>query len=313
LSAFPRQFAANFFVENFIANSEKMREAVRLAERVAPTDSTVLITGESGTGKNRLARFIHQKSKRKAAVSVTIDCAALPRELLETELFGYEKGSFTGATEAKPGRLEAANEATLLLDEIALLSVEAQAKLLRVLEEREFERIGGRRTFKIDARVIATTNVDLETAVKQKTFRADLFFRLNVVRIELPPLRERQTDIADLAEHFLRFFAAKHARPNLKLKPDALDVLQNHDFPGNLRELANLIERAVIVTNENEITAAAFPVFSPSNKWLTLAELEEKHVLETLSKTAGNKTEAAKMLGISRKNLYERLARREQK
>lgn len=286
-----------------------MREAIRLAERVAPTDSTVLITGESGTGKNWLARFIHQKSKRNANDSVTIDCAALPRELLETELFGYEKGSFTGATEAKPGRLEAAHTGTLLLDEIALLSVEAQAKLLRVLEEREFERIGGRRTIQIDARVIATTNVDLETAVEQKTFRADLFFRLNVVRIELPPLRERQKDIADLAEHFLRFFAAKHARPNLKLKSEALAVLQNHDFPGNLRELANLIERAVIVTNENEITVAAFPIFSPSNKWLTLAELEEKHVHLTLSKTEGNKTEAAKMLGISRKNLYEKLAR----
>lgn len=300
---------------NLVANSEKMQAIMRVATRVAPTDATVLITGESGTGKNALAEFIHSKSKRAANNLVKIDCAALPTDLLEAELFGYERGAFSGATEAKPGRLEAAHKSTLLLDEIALLPVEAQAKLLRVIEQREFERLGGRKTFKIDVRLIAATNVDLETAIERKTFREDLFFRINVVRIELPPLRERQADILDLSEYFLRFFAAKHGRGNFILAKDAAAILQKYDFPGNIRELSNLLERAVLTADNNKITINDFPpsIQNPKKmngeKWLSLAEIETGHIRETLLLTKGNKAEAARLLGISRKNLYEKIAR----
>ncbi len=302
---------------NLVANSEKMQAIVRVASRVAPTNATVLITGESGTGKNALAEFIHAKSKRAASNLVKIDCASLPRDLLEAELFGYERGAFTGATEAKPGRLESAHKSTLLLDEIALLPIEAQAKLLRVIEHREFERLGGRKTFKIDVRLIAATNVDLETAIERKTFREDLFFRLNVVRIEVPPLRERQADISDLSDCFLRLFAVKHGFENLVLAKDAAEVLQKYDFPGNIRELSNLLERAILTADSNKLTLKDFPssiqnAQKESEKWLTLAQLEARYVRETLLLTRGNKAEAARLLGISRKNLYERIARREE-
>lgn len=302
-------------MKKLVANSEKMQTVVRIAERVAPTDSTVLITGESGTGKNALCEFIHAKSKRADRELVNIDCAALPKDLIEAELFGFERGAFTGATESKAGRLEAAHKSTLLLDEIALVPFESQAKLLRVLEEREFERLGGRKIFKIDVRVIATTNVKLETAIERKTFREDLFFRLNVMRIELPPLRERQADIPDLCEYFLRFFSVKHGLENIALEKNALALLQKYDFPGNIRELSNLLERAVLTADSNKITVGNLPPLLQNTRrdktWLTLAELEEHHVRETLVLTRGNKSEAAKLLGISRKNLYERLARHE--
>ena len=301
---------------DLIAKSEKMRAIVHIAARVAPTDATVLITGESGTGKNALAEFIHASSKRAASDFIKIDCAALPPDLLEAELFGYERGAFTGATEAKPGRLESAHKSTLLLDEIALLPIEAQAKLLRVIQQREFERLGGRKTFKIDVRLIAATNVDLETAIERKTFREDLFFRLNVVRIEVPPLRERQADISDLSDYFLRFFAVKHGFENLVLAKDVAEVLQRYDFPGNIRELSNLLERAALTADDNKLTLKNFPssiqnASKESEKWLTLAQLEARHVCKTLLLTKGNKAEAARLLGISRKNLYERLARDE--
>src|ERR1041384_5080608 len=181
-----------------------MREAVRLASRVAEPDRNVLVTGESGAGKDALALFIHRRSRRASGPFVKIDCASLPRELLEAELFGYERGAFTGATQAKPGRLEAAHKGTLVLDEIAHLSTDAQAKLLRVIERREFERLGGRRTVRVDARLLALTNVDLDEAVRRKAFRPDLFYRLNVVRIHVPPLRERTEDVAALARQFLK-------------------------------------------------------------------------------------------------------------
>src|SRR5256714_534345 len=224
-----------------------MREAVRLAARVAQTDANVLVTGESGAGKDALALFIHQQSKRARAPYVKIDCASLPHELLEAELFGYERGAFTGATQAKPGRLEAAHKGTLVLDEIAHLTTDAQAKLLRVIERREFERLGGRRTVRVDARLIALTNVDLDDAVRRRAFRADLFFRLNVVRIHVPPLRERREDIAALARQFLKTYAAKHGRPARQLAADALKLLESYEWLGKLRELAHVLERAVIV------------------------------------------------------------------
>ena len=301
-----------------VAQSEAMREVLRLAERVAVTDANVLITGESGAGKDALALFIHVRSQRAAQSFIKIDCAALPNDLLEAELFGYERGAFTGATEARPGRLEAAHKGTLVLDEVAHLSTDAQAKLLRVIERREFERLGGRRTIKVDARLIVLTNVDLEEAVRRKRFREDLFYRLNVVHIHVPPLREHQEDIAELAKRFLKIYAAKHGRSVMSLSTEALALLQSYAWPGNVRELANIIERAVIVAEGERIEErdlaetlrAATLMQGREKRWRTLAEVEAEHISETLTATKGNKSKAARLLGISRKNLYEKLARR---
>jgi DNA-binding NtrC family response regulator len=303
-------------VIEIVTHSEVMREVVRLAERVAGTDANVLITGESGSGKDALALFIHTHSRRAAHDLVKIDCASLPSELLEAELFGYERGAFTGATESKPGRLEAANKGTLLLDEVAHLSTDAQAKLLRVIEEREFERLGGRRSIKVDARLIALTNVDLEDAVNRRSFREDLFYRLNVVRLHLPPLRERREDIRALARKFLKTYANKHGRTATSLSIEACAVLEAYEFPGNVRELANTIERAVIVASGAKIEESDLPeslrvavALSRRRTRQTLAEVEADYVAETLIAAKGNKSEAARILGISRKNLYERLER----
>jgi DNA-binding NtrC family response regulator len=306
-------------VIELVAQSPAMREVLRLAERVAVTDANVLITGESGTGKDALALFIHQHSPRSTNELVKIDCASLPSELLEAELFGYERGAFTGATEAKPGRLEAAHKGTLLLDEIAHLSTDAQAKLLRVIERREFERLGGRRTIKVDARLIALTNVDLEDAVKRRSFREDLFYRLNVVRLHLSPLRERREDVKELAQRFLKTYAGKHGRRVNAISPQAHTALEAYEFPGNARELANTIERAVIVSSSEKIEPADLPdslhaavaLQRRRTRRQTLAELEADYVAETLLAAKGNKSEAARLLGISRKNLYEKLARYE--
>jgi DNA-binding NtrC family response regulator len=294
-----------------------MREVLRLAERVAATDANVLITGESGAGKDALAQFVHAHSKRAASDLVKIDCASLPKDLLEAEIFGYERGAFTGATESKPGRFEAAHKGTLLLDEIAYLTVDAQAKLLRVIERKEFERLGGKRTITVDARLIALTNVDLENAVKQKSFREDLFYRLNVVRLHVPPLRERREDIRELAQKFLRSYADKHGRKTSGFSSKALETLTNYDFPGNVRELANAVERACIVASNARIENEDLPeslrtavaMKEKTARRLTLAEIEEEYVKETLRFTKGNKSEAARLLGISRKNLYEKLER----
>jgi len=304
-------------VIELVAHSEAMREAVRLADRVATTDANVLITGESGAGKDALALYVHRQSKRAAGLFVKIDCAALPAELLEAELFGYERGAFTGASEAKPGRLEAAHRGTLVLDEIAHLSTDAQAKLLRVIERREFERLGGRRTVRVDARLVALTNVDLDEAVRRRAFRSDLFYRLNVVRIHVPPLRERRGDIRKLAQGFLKTYSAKHGRRALRIEPDALRLLETYDFPGNVRELAHVLERAVIVADGERVEVehlpdsvrAAASLQKRREARMTLAELEAAYIVETLAAVRGNKSEAARLLGISRKNLYERLAR----
>lgn len=300
-----------------VALSGAMREVVGLAERVATTDANVLVTGESGAGKDALAWFIHSRSPRAAQALVKIDCATLPADLLEAELFGYERGAFTGASEAKPGRLEAAHRGTLVLDEIAHLSLAAQAKLLRVIEHREFERLGGRQTIEVDARLVALTNADLKHAVERKVFRDDLFYRLNVVQIQLPPLRERSEDLDELGREFLKAFALKHGRPAKQISAEAWKYLRAYDFPGNIRELANIIERAVIVSTGAEIEAADLPESirvaaarrERKAQRPTLAEVESEYIRETLTATKGNKTEAARILGISRKNLYERLAR----
>jgi transcriptional regulator with PAS, ATPase and Fis domain len=304
-------------VIEIVALSDAMREVIRLAERVAATDANVLVTGESGAGKDALALFMHSHSPRRGAALVKIDCAALPSELLEAELFGYERGAFTGATEARPGRLEGAHKGTLVLDEVAHLSVEAQAKLLRVIEEREFERLGGRQIIKVDARLVALTNVDLDTAVKRRSFREDLFYRLNVMRLHLPPLRERREDIEKLARSFLTTYAAKHGRGVAGMTPETLAVLKAYEFPGNVRELSNTIERAVIVASDSILQVVDLPeamrfsvlMGERARQRRTLAQVEADYISETLLAVGGNKSEAARLLGISRKNLYERLAR----
>jgi len=306
-------------VIEIFARSKGMREVVDLAERVSTTASNVLITGESGVGKDVLASFIHLKSPRAQAPYVKIDCATLPGELLEAELFGFERGAFTGATEAKPGRLEAADNGTIVLDEIAHLSVDAQAKLLRVIDEREFERLGGRKTLKLDARLIALTNVDLDEAVKRQAFRADLFYRLNVVRIHVPPLRERDDDLLQLVKHFISQYSAKHGRKVVGIAAPALAILRAYEFPGNARELANILERAVIVARGKRIDVEDLPssvsaaVRTQSAKPMSLAQLEAIYIADILASTSGNKTETARILGISRKNLYEKIARYELK
>ena len=299
------------------ARSQGMREAVSLAERVSSTDANVLITGESGAGKDLLASYIHLKSKRSAHPFVKIDCATLPGELLEAELFGFERGAFTGAVETKAGRFEAADKGTVVLDEIAHLSIDAQAKLLRVIERREFERLGGRKTIKLDARLIALTNVDLDAAVKVGRFREDLFYRLNVINIRVPPLRERKEDLSQLVEHFLKLYSYKHGRNVQRPTADARELLKAYDYPGNARELANIIERAVIVAGgkkleEQDLPAglsAAVSAQQLKEKPRSLAQVEADYISEILAATGGNKTECARILGISRKNLYEKIAR----
>ncbi len=301
-----------------VARSEAMREAVRLAERVAETDANVLVTGESGAGKDALAFYIHSKSNRAEQPFVKIDCATLPPDLLEAELFGYQRGAFTGAGEDKPGRLEASHKGTLVLDEIAYLTIESQAKLLRVIETREFERLGGRRTIKVDARLIALTNVDLSDAVNRKHFREDLYYRLNVVHIKVPSLRERKEDLPDLAQGFVEMYGAKHARPATQLSPTVVHLLSEYYCPGNVRELANTIERAVIMSTGTRIDveqlpesiSAAVQVQRRRKQPPSLAVIEAEYVDEVLAAAKGNKTVAARILGISRKNLYEKLARK---
>jgi two-component system response regulator AtoC len=305
-------------VIEIVARSEAMREAVRLADRVAGTDANVLITGESGVGKDAIAFYIHSKSSRATHSFVKIDCATLPGGLLEAELFGYERGAFTGASEGKPGRLEASHRGTLVLDEIAYLSTDSQAKLLRVIETREFERLGGRKVIKVDARLLALTNVDLSDAVKRQNFREDLYYRLHVVHIKVPSLRERAEDLPELTQSFVDSYSAKHGRQVSGVSSEALSLLKEYEFPGNVRELANTIERAVIVSTAKRIEVGDLPepiraavrVQRRRERPPSLAEVEAEHVMEVLASTKGNKTEAAKILGISRKNLYEKLARR---
>jgi len=300
-----------------VANSPAMQKVAELIDRVAATGSNVLVLGESGTGKDAAARLIHDRSSRRERPFVKIDCAALPEELLESELFGYEKGAFTGATESKPGRFEAADGGTLVLDEIASLVPSSQAKLLRVIEERNFERLGGKQPIKIDVRIIALANIDIKEAVRARTFRDDLYYRLAVVTIELPRLVDRLEDLPQLAGEFVRQFASRSGRSGISLSSSALDALSGHDFPGNVRELRNIIEHAVLTASENVIDVAGLPEYLRSAARLmqsrkakpSLAELEAVYIREVLEYTRGNKTRAAEILGISRKNLYEKMRR----
>lgn len=302
---------AEQILASWVAADTLSLELVEKARRVAASASTLLIRGESGTGKELLASLIHYLGAGRDEPLVKIDCASLPRELMESELFGYERGAFTGAVQAKRGRLELAGAGTLLLDEIAVLTPAMQAKLLRVLEEKRFERLGDNRTITLSARVIALTNADLEKAVADGAFRQDLFYRLNVIPIVVPPLRERRGDIRALVEHFLPQLGELHRRPHRHVSAAALALLEAYDYPGNVRELRNLLERALVQGQGPEITPADLPhrVRESTPRKMTLEELERSYIAEVLDATRGKKGRAAEILGISRKTLLEKRKR----
>jgi DNA-binding NtrC family response regulator len=295
-----------------VAESESMKRVFQLAGQVAPQPTTVLLTGESGTGKEVVARFVHRRSPRRDHAFVAVNCAAIAETLLESELFGHEKGSFTGATQTRRGRFELADGGTLFLDEIAEMGVNLQAKLLRVLQEQQFERIGGDRTMTVDVRVIAATNKDLDQSIANQSFREDLYYRLNVFPIHIPPLRERRDDILPLAESFLRSLTARMGKPKPSLSQEAGELLRNHDWPGNARELANAIERALIVSQSGTIDIEDLPLkhepgsAKPGRPGL-LAQVERTAILESLARNNGDRKAAAEELGISLRTLQYRL------
>lgn len=295
--------------ENFIVGHHPViQNLYRLIYTVAPTDATVLIEGESGTGKELVARLIHKRSPRADNPFVAVDCGAIPDSLLESELFGYEKGAFTGATARKRGRFERANGGTLFLDELTSLPLSSQAKLLRVLQDRMIERLGGNKAIPIDVRLIAATNRDLDEAVAKKQFREDLYYRLNIVKLKTPPLRDRNSDIPILAEHFIQKHRAKLNSPVNGISKEALKALMEYTWPGNVRELENAIEHALIMAKDSMIMIHDLPSLSDSQKSFSrLDEAERSLLIKAIKDAGGNKYKAAKMLGIPRSSLYSKL------
>ena len=306
-----------------VYQSEAMRGVVELAESAARLDSTVIITGESGTGKDVLARFIHARSARSDSPLITVNCGAMPESLFESEFFGHEKGAFTGASALKRGLIEAADGSTLFLDEIGEMPLSVQVKLLHFLEQGRFRRVGSTRDQTVDVRVIAATNRHLPQDVREGRFRADLFYRLNVVSLHILPLRERPTDIPALIEYFLTLYRQRFNRPALSLSEDALQRLQNFSWPGNIRELRNCLERAIALSPTDTIEAAQLALsgdggqalgvseksqtVTPDAQPSTLYELERQHILHVLSEAGGNRERAAAILGISARTLYRKL------
>jgi len=307
----------------WISADPASQRLLELAQKVAIAPATLLISGESGSGKDHLARLVHELGLRRDAPFLKIDCASLPPQLVESELFGHERGAFTGAVERKLGRLELGGTGTIVLDEVAALSPEAQGKLLRVLQERTFERLGGTETLRIEARLIALTNVDLPAAVKSGSFREDLYFRLNVLTLEVPPLRERRADILPLAEHLLAILRSIHARPNAQLSDSARRMLSAYAWPGNVRELRNALERAVVFSRPaggtaverdllepedfpENVRAAAPGAASPVAGLRSLEEVEREVIAATLEATHYQIGRSAEALGISRKTLLEK-------
>lgn len=293
-----------------VAESEIMKHIFRLAAQVAHQPTTVLLTGESGTGKEVVARFIHSGSPRRDHAFIAVNCAAITETLLESELFGHEKGAFTGATQNRRGRFELADGGTLFLDEVAEMGFGLQAKLLRVLQEQQFERIGSDRTMTVDVRVIAATNKDLGRCIADKSFREDLFYRLNVFPIHIPPLRERRDDILPLAQSFLRKISGRMGKTAPSISPDAGELLRSYGWPGNARELANAIERALIVSQSSSIEIEDFPLKHETAKLTRpglLAEIERTAILESLQRNKGDRRATSEELGISLRTLQYRL------
>lgn len=311
-AAAARPSPAEQILSSWIAADSHSLKLLENARRIAASpSSTVLIQGESGTGKELLASVIHYLGVGRDEPLVKIDCASLPRELMESELFGYERGAFTGAAQMKRGRLELAGSGTLVLDEIAALTPTMQTKLLRVMEDKRFERLGGNRPITLAARIVALTNADLEQAVAQGAFRQDLFYRLNVIPLVVPPLRERRGDIGPLIEYFLGRLGEVHRRPAPKVSSSARALLGAYEYPGNVRELRNLLERALVQAQGPELTPADLPerVRESSPRKMTLEELERAYIAEVLDATRGKKGRAAEILGISRKTLLEKRKR----
>ena len=317
-----------FKVEGIIGTSAKLKEVIDKMKLVAPSRATILIEGESGTGKELIAQAIHQSSPRSRGAFVAVHCAALSENLLESELFGHERGSFTGATERRIGRFESADGGTLFLDEIGEISSSTQVKLLRFLETKSIERVGGSKPLELDVRLVAATNRNLERMVREGKFREDLFFRLNVVRLEMPPLRDRPEDIPLLLAHFIKFFSEENGVPPLTVEPGALRTLQAYPWPGNIRELRNFAENAVVLRRGGSLTeydlepkfrgpAApdtgpvsdlphAKPATAPSS--LSVEENEKRLLREALLKARGNRTRAAELMGVSRRTLHRKIA-----
>jgi DNA-binding NtrC family response regulator len=305
--------------ENLVARSRPMQEIMDTVMRIGPTRATVLLCGESGVGKDMIARVLHHHSPRRDRPFVKINCTAIPENLMESELFGYEKGAFTGAASAKPGKFEQADTGTVFLDEIGDVPAPIQVKLLRVLQEREFERLGSNKTRQVDVRVIAATNADLRRALEEGRFREDLYYRLNVMPINIPPLRERREDIPVLAERFLARSAADSGSLVEDFSDEAMEVLRNYDWPGNVRQLENVIERSVLLASGRRLEAAEIrldtvprnrnhegPAFLPEG--VTLDEFEQSVIREALRRANGNKSLAARMLGLTRNAFRYRLA-----
>ena len=314
------ELSRQFGFDNIIGQNPAIQKAYVLAAQVAQTTATVLILGETGTGKEFLARSIHYQSKRSHGPFIKVSCAALPETMLESELFGHEKGSFTGAITRRAGRFELADGGSIFLDEIGDVSPALQLKLLRVLAEKQFERVGGSETLQVDARIIAATNRDLVKAIKDKTFREDLFYRLNVITMNLPPLRDRKEDIAVLAEHFIAKHCSETGKQIGGLSQEALQALTSYDWPGNIRELENCIERAVILTNSDVISARDLYFFSHESAVLNpakatessgalgpLRDVEKQHIEKVLAACDWHQTKAAQILEIDRKTLRNKI------
>ncbi len=312
------EMGASLDLKSLVGDSPALQKSLKAIEMVAPTDSTVLITGETGTGKELVAQAIHRLSPRRQKALITVNCAALPPTLIESELFGHEKGAFTSATARKLGRFELAHGGTIFLDEVGELPIDVQMKLLRVLEAQEFNRLGGGHTIRVDVRVLAATNVDLEQAIKRGAFRADLFYRLNVFPLRLPPLRERRDDIPLLARHFAHKYGLRHRKPVTRIHSAALKALSAYDWPGNVRELEHLMERAVIVSRGSALTIDELDGLGLSHERTstprTLAEAERAHILDVLVRAnwiVAGKQGAAEKLGMKRSTLQHRMKKLE--
>ncbi|MBP6215332.1 MAG: sigma-54-dependent Fis family transcriptional regulator [Chitinophagaceae bacterium] len=313
LEQLQKQVGQKYSFESILGDSVEINEAITLAKKVAATDATVLLLGETGTGKEVFAQAIHHNSNRGNKTFIAVNCSAFSKELLESELFGHKAGAFTGAVKDKKGLFEEANGGTIFLDEIGEMPAELQAKLLRVLESGEFIKVGDTKTIKVNVRIIAATNRDLQKEIETGHFRSDLFYRLSVFQIELPPLRERIMDIPALAKHFTIVFAAKTNKAAHVLQKEYVAALQQYNWPGNIRELKNVIERSVILENGNELTTSTLPFNlqhpadgkAPSS--FELAVVEKQHIQKVLQHTNGNKTEAAKLLGIGLTTLYRKI------
>jgi len=300
--------------EGIVGSSQALRAVLDQVRTVAPTGSTVLIEGETGTGKELIARSIHMQSERRSRPFVKLNCAAIPLDLLESELFGHERGAFTGAVTQRIGRFEAANGGTLFLDEIGDIPLALQAKLLRVLQEQEFERLGSTHTHHVDVRVVAATNQDLAGMVAEKQFRVDLYYRLNVFPIAVPPLRQRFDDVPMLVAHFVQKFSERMSKQISKISQDAMDTLMRYPWPGNIRELQNIIERAVIQTKGDVLQIPVLPTRVMNGvKPLTLRDAERDHILKALEESnwvVGGKSGAAARLGVARTTLIDKIRKR---